>query len=194
VQVKKPAVREAILKSAFLLFSERGYVAATLAEIASGAGVTTSNIYRYYGSKLEILYAVFGPWFDAHVARLERRLRRTRSPKLRLRTILHALWYEIPRADNGFNNNLIQALAMATPGQGYSRALLLTHALFMAADGFAMNVKLNGSEPPTKRIVDLVCDLLLGVPAMEAPPHWRSSLVANSAATHGGGPHKASVW
>ena len=161
VQVKKPAVRDAILGSAFALFSKHGYNGTTLAAIAADAGVTTSNIYRYYGSKLEILYAVFGPWFSAHLDRLEVRLKRLRSPRARLRAILLALWRDIPEADNGFYNNLMQALATTTPSEGYSRDLitrlesrfsemiratlpasrrhlvrrnLLAHALFMGSD------------------------------------------------------------
>jgi AcrR family transcriptional regulator len=189
VQVKKPAVREAILGSAFALFSRHGYAGTTLAAIAADAGITTSNIYRYYGSKLEILYAVFGPWFSAHLDRLEERLKRLRSPRARLRAILLALWRDIPEADNGFYNNLMQALASTTPGEGYSRDLitrlesrfsemiratlpearrhlvernLLAHALFMGSDGFAINVKLNGPAPQVTEIVDLMCDLLIG--------------------------------
>jgi len=192
VQVKKPAVRDAILVSAFALFSKHGYAGTTLAAIAADAGITTSNIYRYYGSKLEILYAVFGPWFSAHLDRLEERLKRLRSPRARLRAILLALWRDIPEADNGFYNNLMQALATTTPGEGYSRDLitrlesrfseliratlpearrhlvernLLAHALFMGSDGFAVNVKLNGPAPPVTEIVDLMCDLLIGEPA-----------------------------
>jgi AcrR family transcriptional regulator len=191
VQVKKPAVREAILGSAFALFSKHGYAGTTLAAIAADAGITTSNIYRYYGSKLEILYAVFGPWFSAHLDRLEERLKRLRSPRARLRAILLALWRDIPEADNGFYNNLMQALATTTPGEGYSRDLitrlesrfsemiratlpearrhlvernLLAHALFMGSDGFAINVKLNGPAPQVTEIVDLMCDLLIGEP------------------------------
>jgi AcrR family transcriptional regulator len=189
VQVKKPAVRDAILSSAFALFSKHGYNGTTLAAIAADAGITTSNIYRYYGSKLEILYAVFGPWFGAHLDRLEVRLKRLRSPRARLRAILLALWRDIPEADNGFYNNLMQALATTTPSEGYSRDLitrlesrfsemiratlpasrrhlvrrnLLAHALFMGSDGFAVNVKLNGPAPPVADIVDLMCDLLIG--------------------------------
>jgi AcrR family transcriptional regulator len=190
VQVKKPAVREAILTSAFSLFSRRGYAGTTLAAIAADAGITTSNIYRYYGSKLEILYAVFGPWFTDHLDRLEVRLKRLRTPRARLRAILLALWRDIPEADNGFYNNLMQALATTTPGEGYSRDLittlesrfsemiranlppsrrhlvrrnLLAHALFMGSDGFAVNVKLNGPAPRVEDIVELMCDLLIGV-------------------------------
>jgi AcrR family transcriptional regulator len=192
VQVKKPAVREAILGSAFALFSRRGYAGTTLAAIAADAGITTSNIYRYYGSKLEILYAVFGPWFSAHLDRLEERLKRLRSPRARLRAILLALWRDIPEADNGFYNNLMQALASTTPSEGYSRDLitrlesrfsdmiratlpearrhlvernLLAHALFMGSDGFAINVKLNGPAPQVSEIVELMCDLLIGTAA-----------------------------
>ncbi len=194
VQVKKTTVRDAILASAFAQFSKHGYANTSLSAIAAHAGITTSNIYRYYHSKLEILYSVFGPWITAHLDQLEKRVSRMRSPRDRLRAILLTLWRDIPRADNGFNNNLIQALAIATPSDGYSRKLLLRlekrvsalilanlparhrriakgnfliHALFMAADGFAMNAKLNGPTPSITALVDFFCDLLINAASSE---------------------------
>jgi AcrR family transcriptional regulator len=58
VQQKKPLVREAILEGAFRLFSKHGYAATTLAAIAKSADVSPGNVYIYFGSKLEILYAI----------------------------------------------------------------------------------------------------------------------------------------
>ena len=62
VQVKKKAVRQAILDSAYDLFSERGYHSTTLQEIAELAGVGVSSLYSYFPSKLHLLYAVVEPW------------------------------------------------------------------------------------------------------------------------------------
>jgi AcrR family transcriptional regulator len=71
VQHKKAAVRDAILEGAFRLFSEHGYAATTLAAIAKSAEVSQGNIYIYFGSKLEILYAIYDPWLRSRIEKLE---------------------------------------------------------------------------------------------------------------------------
>ncbi|MET0207993.1 MAG: TetR/AcrR family transcriptional regulator, partial [Burkholderiaceae bacterium] len=60
-QHKKTEVREAILEGAFELFSTQGYAATTLSQIAKSAGVSSGNIYIYFESKLDILYAIYDP-------------------------------------------------------------------------------------------------------------------------------------
>ena len=72
VQVKKASVREAILDSAFRLFSDKGYSGSTLAQIAENAGVSTANVYVYFASKLDIVFAIYGPWLQE---RLDARVR-----------------------------------------------------------------------------------------------------------------------
>src|SRR5689334_1903969 len=57
-QRKKPQIREAILAAAFRLFSRNGYAATMVADIAREAGVSPGNVYIYFRSKLEILYAI----------------------------------------------------------------------------------------------------------------------------------------
>src|SRR5262245_36020810 len=91
VQVKKKQVRQAILDSAFDLFSERGYHATTLQEVAEFAGVGVSSLYSYFPSKLHLLYAVFEPWHKDAVAQLEKRVLRLKSPRERLRAVLIGL-------------------------------------------------------------------------------------------------------
>jgi AcrR family transcriptional regulator len=189
VQVKKAAIHDAIARSAFELFSERGYAGTTVAQIAKRADITTSNFYRYYDSKLDVLFAVFGPWLRAHLDALESRVDAIPDPRERLRAIFLGIWRDIPCADNGFNNNIIQALAAFTPEQRYSKSLLLeaekrvsdmiascvpsarwdilrdnrlAHLMFMGGDGFAMNIKLGGPSPPVESIADMMCSLILG--------------------------------
>jgi len=67
VQRKKPEVREAILAAAFRLFARRGYAATMVADIAREAGVSPGNVYIYFRSKLEILYAIYDPWLRARI-------------------------------------------------------------------------------------------------------------------------------
>lgn len=188
-QVKKQAVREAILQSAFALFADRGYATTTLADIAAGAGVAASSIYVYFASKLDILFAVYRPWLMDALARLEQELATIPEPRQRLRRILLALWHDIPAQDNVFSHNLMQAISAIAPGERYSRDLLfraegeitrllrgclpperhsmleqdrLSHLLFMAFDGFVINRRLAGPSRRVAAIADLTCDLLLG--------------------------------
>lgn len=191
VQVKKAAIHDAIRNAAFDLFSEKGYSRTTIAQIARQADITTSNFYRYYESKLDVLFEVFAPWFRAHLDDLERRVAEIDNPRDRLRTIFLGIWRDIPLADNGFNNNIVEALATFTPDDRYSKALLLesekrvsdmiagcvpperarlfsdnklAHMMFMGGDGFAINVKLGGPSPPVEHIADMMCTLILGEP------------------------------
>ena len=50
--------QEQILKAAMEIFSQKGYAAATVPEIARAAGVATGTIYIYYPSKRELFIAV----------------------------------------------------------------------------------------------------------------------------------------
>ena len=50
--------REEILKAALEVFSQKGYEASTIPEIARAAGVAAGTIYLYYPSKRELFVAV----------------------------------------------------------------------------------------------------------------------------------------
>ena len=75
-QVKKEAVRDAILKAAFDLFSRQGYEGTALSRIATEAGVSTANVYVYFASKLDVLYALYDPWLRKRLTRLGKDLAR----------------------------------------------------------------------------------------------------------------------
>ena len=188
-QVKKAEVRQAIVKSALRLFKRKGYVSTTTAQIAAGAGISEANLYVYFRSKFEILFELYEPWFRDRFVELEERLGREAEPRARLRILLTALWRDIPHHDNGFTNNLMQALTTVARAEGYRPDLLqwiegrietliraaipprrraqlargdLAHVLMMAQDGFAMNVHLNPSTPCSDESMELFCDLILG--------------------------------
>ena len=88
---------------------------------AREAGVSPGNVYIYFRSKLEILYAIYDPWLRARVEALERRARRHRSPRGRLRRLLIALWRDIPAEENGFLNNIMQAISVSDPAKATGR-------------------------------------------------------------------------
>ena len=123
-QVKKAHLREAILASAHALFANHGYQATSVPRIAAGAGVSTANVYVYFRSKLDILYAIYDPWLRARLMRLEAELQRISSPQARMKHLFRTLWRDIPVEDNGFVNNIMQALSTAGPATPWRPTLL----------------------------------------------------------------------
>jgi AcrR family transcriptional regulator len=187
VQVKKKEVRQAILDSAYDLFSERGYHSTTLQDIAEFAGVGVSSLYSYFPSKLHLLYAVFEPWYKDEFTELEKRVLRLKSPRDRLRAVLLGLWRDIPIANIGLANSHMEALASAEPEEKKPVPLLkwneerltkllsgvlpatenridhdaLSTLFIMAYDGFVINRRLNDLRD-IERLSDAMCDVLLG--------------------------------
>ncbi|WP_030351905.1 TetR family transcriptional regulator [Streptomyces scopuliridis] len=62
--------REAIEREAIRLFREHGFAATTIPMIAHASGVSRTSVFRYWGSKSEIIWTEF----DAHTHRLTQSL------------------------------------------------------------------------------------------------------------------------
>ncbi|MFT8243239.1 TetR/AcrR family transcriptional regulator [Roseomonas sp. BN140053] len=192
--MKKPELQAAIQAAAFALFARQGYTATSMAQIARAAGTTVANLYSYCPSKLALLYAVYRPWLEARLAALEAELGRHRTPRRRLQRLFTGLWEEIPAADNGFANTLIEALAAAPEDTQKPDDLLrhaeawlarlirdglppdrraaipapmLAHLAWMAFDGFAINRRL-GDLRDIPGLARHFSALLLGDAAAEA--------------------------
>ena len=156
--------------------------------------MSKANVYVYFKSKFAILYAVFEPWFRARIEGLERSALAISDPRERLRHICLALWRDIPADDNGFANNMMQAISTAWKDSGYDRSLLqwseakvsdmirsalppdraaaveqefLAHLMFMAFDGFVLNHRVVGPSRRINGIVEMMVDFLL--PPREQP-------------------------
>lgn len=194
VQVKKEAVRSAILVAAEALFAEKGYHNATLPQIAARARVSPSTVYVYFRSKLEIVYTIYGPWLRERLDRLAAEVEGVGSERDQLRLIVSTVWQQLPHEDNGFANILMQALSSATIDGGYdpgllrwsegaiatmlikasgeriqrTRALLIAHMLFMSFDGFALNARINPASSCSDALVDVFVDMLLATPARQS--------------------------
>ena len=83
------AEREAqILDSARRVFSAKGYGEATVAEIASDAGVVEGTVYSYFESKRALLIAVMRGFFEALIADTESGLRAVRGIDNQLRFVI----------------------------------------------------------------------------------------------------------
>lgn len=192
-QVKKSSVDTAILAAAFALFSEKGYRATSMPDIAARAGITPGNIYRYYRSKFELFYGVLEPWLDARLEALERDLCALDDGPDKLRRVLTFMWIDLPRAENNFELNLMQALASKKPDEPYSRDLLnasekriaailekslpsparhllraddLAHMMFMCHDGFVLNANLADETARIERMIEGVVGLVSGAPTV----------------------------
>ncbi len=177
-QTKKPEIRQAVVDAATALFIEQGYVETQISAIARRAGISTSNVYKYFGSKIDILYAIYDPWLRARVAAMEAGL--PQGPE-RLRVFLTRLWDDIPNDDNGFANILIQALATARSAEGHRPELLhwfegrvleilrscidgpdedlkdLAALTVMVFDGFLAASRIQYARRHAMGIVDLMC-------------------------------------
>ena len=115
VQVKKADIRESILDAAFELFREGSYSDTTLAQIGKAAGVTVSNIYNYYDSKFAILFAAYEPWLLAQLEGLPEAVEAEADVRAKLNRVFLTILHDIPKADSGFANNFIQAIATRKP-------------------------------------------------------------------------------
>ncbi len=185
-QTKKDEVRRAILDAAYAVFEKHGYTKTNVSQIAKMAGVSPANVYVYFLSKLDILFAVYDPWLSKQFDMLEHAVGRISDPAQQLNKILTTLWRDIPSANNGFANNMMQALSTTTASEGYRPTLRLAmearltklleqclpniehtrlsdlaNILFMAFDGYILNFHLIDGPPCSSRQVKLFADMLL---------------------------------
>jgi len=187
-QVKKEDVRSAILQAAFELISEKGYVGASMGQIARMAGVSHANIYIYFDSKLEVFFSLYEGWLKDKIAALEQRVLRAATPGRKCQVLLNGLFRELPTLDNGFANNLVQAIATVGPNESYTPELLmwlekwvegmltlaiprlqkaharrrrLAHFVVMAFDGCSVNFRVNRASLPDEKLIKELTDMLL---------------------------------
>jgi AcrR family transcriptional regulator len=186
-QVLKASVRNLIVEKAELVFVSEGYHNATVSMIAARAKVAVGTVYTYFPSKLHLLYAVYRPWLETEMARIEAAARAAPTPRAKVETIILGLWRDIPTANPGLANSLMEALASADPGKGKPDPLLrwnesklaamLTEALprsrrrygdelvanllIMAYDGYVINRRL-GDLRDFEKLAGIMTDLLLG--------------------------------
>jgi AcrR family transcriptional regulator len=201
-QVKKPEVRKAIIASAYRLFRDRTYLRTSVAEIARDAGIVPSNVYVYFNSKFEIFYAAYEPWLKKRLVRLERELSAMDDPDQKLAHIIHAVWVRLPTEDNGFANNLMQAVSTTDKDEPFRSDLLarsektlsqllqtalpdsrmdaqecdrLAHILLMAFDGFIVRSHVGGTRPDMIQIVATMAKLAAGGQAAGRMPGGASA-------------------
>lgn len=80
----QPAPRERILHTAATAIAEHGYHGMSMRDLAKGAGMSLSNLYNYFASKEEILFAIQQEAFEVLVASAQEALRGVAEPGARL--------------------------------------------------------------------------------------------------------------
>ncbi|HET9982077.1 MAG TPA: TetR/AcrR family transcriptional regulator [Longimicrobiales bacterium] len=77
-----------ILRTAAVIFAEKGYHQASIRDISRATGISLSGLYYYVPSKEEILFRIQEHAFRTVVENLERRLRGVADPEERLRLFI----------------------------------------------------------------------------------------------------------
>lgn len=187
-QVKKEDVRTAILEATLAIVSDKGYVGASMSQIARTAGVSNANIYIYFQSKVDVFFSVYEVWLKEKIGLLEEKIDLAGTPEEKCRVFLNGLLREIPTLDNCFTNNLIQAISTVGPSEHYKpelrewlesriEAILksvvpqlqkahakrrrLAHFIVMTFDGCAVNYRVNHASLLDEKLVQDFTDMLL---------------------------------
>jgi AcrR family transcriptional regulator len=185
--------RRDILLAAARVFAERGYAAATLAELAEAAGFAAPSLYRYFQSKeelfrslIDLLLAEFGATFDAPTDRglpLGARLGGLFEAQARLadhhRNLLALLRLPDaapalldarrrlggPHAGVTFYEERVSAWLRRNAGRGELRVPPEIAARALAGLAFSFLACTEAGAPPDGRARDLVDAVLFGIAA-----------------------------
>jgi AcrR family transcriptional regulator len=103
--VRKSKKKEAILKAAQEIFSEKGLKDATITEIAKKAGVVDSIIYHYFKNKEDLLYWAFSEQMENALKELAISFKGIRGPVSKLGKMI---WYHLTLNDFNTGNAEIQ--------------------------------------------------------------------------------------
>jgi AcrR family transcriptional regulator len=88
-------VEERLLAAALKLFGQRGYAAVSVREVARAAGVTTPNVYYYFGSKRGLYLRLLHDLLDRRSTAVRVALNERGDPITRLRRVLEAyVWFD----------------------------------------------------------------------------------------------------
>jgi AcrR family transcriptional regulator len=186
VQVKKKVKREAILQAAAMLFEAEDYNKSTVPKIAAAAGISTSSVYVYFNSKLDIAMTIYERWLGEHMLQLAQDLKKVKRPRKRLELILKRVWQKIPEDRNCFANNMIQAISTSDGAHRLDALILLQTNLssmiytslpegtrsreqcerfalvvIMAFDGFVINRYLPHHLVCDEETISIMCDAVL---------------------------------
>jgi AcrR family transcriptional regulator len=88
--VDKEKRRKEIINATLEVFSERGYEATSMSQIAKLAGIGKGTIYEYFESKEEIILNAIKTWAEGMAGEVEKQLDGIDDPVERLRNFAHS--------------------------------------------------------------------------------------------------------
>lgn len=92
--------REAIVHKAAALFAKRGFLGASMADLASACKTSKSLLYHYYASKEELLYAVMSSHIDQLIGELDAVMQLEAPPAEKFSVLVHAFMRDYVGAAN----------------------------------------------------------------------------------------------
>ena len=101
--------RGVILKAAACVFAEEGYSRASVSQVAAACSISKANIYHYYSSKDDLLFAILETYLSGLRDRITGLNLSALSPADRLRTVIAEILLAYEGADN---EHKVQAMGL----------------------------------------------------------------------------------
>ncbi|KGO31621.1 hypothetical protein Q757_06105, partial [Oenococcus alcoholitolerans] len=92
IEQGKMSKKDAILKAALILFSQRSFYGTTMPEIAKKAGVGAGTIYRYFSSKEALVNELFVLVMDEFNAELENDFPDKMNSRVQFHHLFKSIW------------------------------------------------------------------------------------------------------
>jgi AcrR family transcriptional regulator len=129
--------RDAMLAAAAQLFAERGYPAASIADLAAQFGVSKALLYHYYRDKEHLLFDIADRYVDRLVQLTEQVELSAAAPESTLRQLIEHFMVAYEHA-GAFHRVLVQDVKYLSPGhrarvRGKQRQVIETFARAIAA-------------------------------------------------------------
>lgn len=90
---RKDARPEEILDAALSLFTEKGFAATRMSDVAKQAGISKGTLYLYFESKEAIFHEVIQEMITPKIARIEQLAEQHEGPTIELLTLLIMNWW-----------------------------------------------------------------------------------------------------
>lgn len=106
--------RDAMLAAAAKLFAERGYAAASVAELAAALGVSKGLLYHYYNDKGQLLFDIMDRYLDRLIALVDEVAAEPLAPEERLRRLIDR-FMDVYQTSAAYHRVLVQDAKYLSP-------------------------------------------------------------------------------